>query len=512
VSALRSPERDLAGVLVRSWRDPARLDRVALTEEAGEVTYGALAADVEGRAAALVGRGLVPGEIVGIVGEKTSATIASFLAAMLAGGCPVFLDPRDTDQEIVARLRRVGGERVVVGDEARVPALAALGSAHSLADLSGPGALGDLGALGGPAGPGDVAGPDDPAMMLFTSGSTGEPKGIVLTHANLLANARGVVERTQITDDDVLLHVMPLHHTNGVNNQVLAPLLAGARVVLRPRFSPADAVASLRRHRPTYMTGVPTMYLRMIDHLGPDERYDGLRFLRCGSAPITVAQQQLIEARFGVPLILSYGMSEATCTSTMNPVDRPRPGSVGTVLAEQTVRVVRPGTLQDATCGEEGEILIGGAAVMAGYLTDAGLVDPTDAGWLRTGDLGRLDEDGYLTVSGRLKDTIIRGGENITPATVERVLITHEQVHDCCVVAQPHPDLGEVPVAFVSTVRDAAVSDADLRAWSAGVLAPPSVPAAIYLLDDLPTTPLGKHDRTRLRAMAARCAEAEAVG
>ena len=195
------------------------------------------------------------------------------------------------------------------------------------------------------------------------------------------------------------------------------------------------------------MTGVPTIYARMLPHLTPGERFPSLRFLRCGSAPITPTLHQQIEEAFGVPLVVSYGLSEATCTSTMNPPDGRRIGTIGTVLAGQDVRLFDPVTNTEVAQGGEGEIRIGGPALMAGYLGSA--EQPIVDGWLRTGDLGRFDEDGFLTITGRIKDVIIRGGENISPALIERHLATHPTVRDCCVVGAPDADLGEVPVAFV---------------------------------------------------------------
>jgi len=483
---------DLRTSLLAAWRGPETSALVALVDDVdgAATTYAELAELVERRARRLTELGLAPGEVIGVLGEKSTATVSVHLAAIAAGGCPVFLDPRSGDDDVAAQLTQVGSSRVVVLEPGREPALAHV---HAIADL-------DATPAASTALP-EIA-PSDRAMLLFTSGSTGAPKGIVLTHRNLLTNAAGVVERTGLTRDDTLLHVMPLHHTNGVNNQVIAPLLAGARILLAKRFSPETAIAALRDQRPTYLTGVPTMYLRMLDLVRPGERFPGLRFLRCGSAPITVEQQRAVEECFGVPLVLSYGMSEATCTSTMNPPDAPRAGTVGVALKGQQVRVVVPCTLDDVPVGADGEVVIGGPAVMAGYLSGTILTHPGDLGWLRTGDLGRLDADGYLTISGRLKDTIIRGGENISPVMIERALVGHPAVRDVCVVAQPHPDLGEVPVAFVSLEPGGAVTAEELRSFAAERLPRYCVPAEVTLLAELPTNGVGKHDRRRLKSLA----------
>jgi acyl-CoA synthetase (AMP-forming)/AMP-acid ligase II len=217
---------------------------------------------------------------------------------------------------------------------------------------------------------------------------------------------------------------MPLHHTNGINNQLVAPFIAGASVVLAAKFRAEEIEAQIDEYGVTYMTGVPTMYSRIIPHLRDRARLNSLRMLRCGSAPITVALHEQIEAAFGVPLVVSYGLSEATCTSTMNPPGARRLGSVGTVLPGQQVRLFRPGTAQEAPAGSEGEIRISGPCLMAGYI-GADVEQPIQDGWLGTGDLGRFDDDGYLAITGRIKDVIIRGGENLSPQLIEGVLVQH---------------------------------------------------------------------------------------
>ena len=223
-------------------------------------------------------------------------------------------------------------------------------------------------------------GSEDGAMLLFTSGSTGRPKGVLLRHGSLICNADGVLRHTGTSPQDRLLHVMPLYHTNGVNNQLIVPLLAGASVILLDRFRPEPTIEALRRDAPTYMTGVPTIYARMLPHLTSGERFPSLRFLRCGSAPITPALHQQIEEAFGVPLVVSYGLSEATCTSTMNPPDRRKIGTIGTVLAGQEVRLFDPVTNAEVATGSEGEIRIAGPTLMAGYLGSA--EQPIVDGWL----------------------------------------------------------------------------------------------------------------------------------
>ncbi|MCE2541696.1 MAG: AMP-binding protein [Acidobacteria bacterium] len=217
-----------------------------------------------------------------------------------------------------------------------------------------------------------------------------------------------------------------------------------------------------------------------------------------------------VEAAFGVPLVVSYGLSEATCTSTMNPVGTRRIGTVGTILRGQQVRIFRPGTEDEAPAGAEGEIRIAGPCLMRGYAGD-GSESPIRDGWLRTGDLGRFDADAYLSVTGRLKDVIVRGGENLSPRAIEDVLERHPGVAACCVVGAPHPDLGEAPVAFVVRRDGMAVDAAALAVLVRRRLSKAYIPATIRFVEALPVNAVGKVDRKALRASSTRPHDQELV-
>lgn len=242
------------------------------------------------------------------------------------------------------------------------------------------------------------------------------------------------------------------------------------------------------------------MYARVLPHLRDRAKRRSLRFLRCGSAPIAVRLHEQIEAAFDVPLVVSYGLPEATCTSTMNPPDARRVGSVGTVLRGQQVRLFRPGTSEELPPGSEGEVCISGPCVMSGYL-GSDSEQPVRHGWLRSGDLGRFDPDGYLSITGCIKDLIIRGGENLSPRLIEDAISHHPAVQSCCVIGGPHPDLGEVPVAFV-LLRDGETPRPDddaLRALVAERLPRTHIPAEIRFIEAWPETSVGKIDRRALR-------------
>ena len=449
----------------------AAAGRTALISPA-PISYAALGTLIDAYAAGAHAAGLARGEIVGIVAPRSVEAIGLFFGIMQAGGCPCFLEPKLSEEAIALRQEAVGMRRVVT--ERDFPGK----RGASFID--------------------EALSPGDRAMMQFTSGSTGQAKGVLLTHANLVCNAEGVIARTGLTPADRLLHVMPLHHTNGINNQLVAPFLAGATVVLAEKFRAEAIEAQIAEHGITYMTGVPTMYSRILPHLGERSRRASLRFLRCGSAPITVALHEQIEAAFGVPLVVSYGLSEATCTSTMNPPQARRVGTVGTVLAGQQVRLFQPGTNEESPAGAEGEIRIAGPCLMAGYI-GPGAEQPIRDGWLGTGDLGRFDADGYLSITGRIKDVIIRGGENLSPQLIEGVLVQHPAVRACCVVGGPHADLGEVPVAFVTLREGGLASDEELKALVGERLPRIYVPAEIRIVDALPENSVGKVDRKALK-------------
>ncbi|AWN42805.1 class I adenylate-forming enzyme family protein [Methylobacterium durans] len=470
----------------------AQAGRTAISGPA-TLTYAELGRLIDGYAAGCHDWGIARGAKVGIIAPKTVAAIAVYFGAMQAGACVCFIEPGLASEAVTEQAETVGMRYLVV-DESLIDRFVDQ-SPRSVA-VRGLGTLNSGGVFID-----DGLDSNDIAMLLFTSGSTGRPKGVVLRHGSLICNADGVLRHTGTSPQDRLLHVMPLYHTNGVNNQLIVPFLAGASVILHDRFRPEAAIEAFRNDAPTYMTGVPTIYARMLPHLTPGERFPALRFLRCGSAPITPTLHQQIEDAFGVPLVVSYGLSEATCTSTMNPPDHRKIGTIGTVLFGQVVCLFDPATNAEAERGSEGEIRISGPALMAGYLgsTEQPIVD----GWLRTGDLGRFDEEGFLSITGRIKDVIIRGGENISPALIERHLATHPAVRDCCVVGAPDADLGEVPVAFVVLKEGEQLDEPALKAFVKGSLARIYVPAEIRNIEVLPTNNVGKTDRKALRTALA---------
>ncbi|MGI6870624.1 class I adenylate-forming enzyme family protein [Amycolatopsis sp. 3B14] len=344
----------------------------------------------------------------------------------------------------------------------------------------------------------------DIALIIYTSGTTGRPKGVLLTHANLDAMTASAIEATGIDADDHCLLILPLFHVNGIVVSILTPLRAGGRTTIVGKFSARSFFASVERARPTYFSGVPAIFAMLVN-LPADQVPDtsSLRFVICGAAPMPAPLIKAVEQRYSVSLVEGYGLSEATCASTLNPVHGPRkPGTVGLPMPGQRVAIMaEDGSLLGKN--ETGEVVVSGPTVMKGYLNrPEATAETLRGGWLHTGDVGRFDEDGYLVLVDRIKDMIIRGGENIYPKEIETVLHDHPDVLEAAVIGVPDPVLGEVPVAVVSLRRDGTASVEELAAFLRTRLAAYKVPARIDVVAEMPKNSVGKIDKPVLRARA----------
>lgn len=498
-SDLLKPTSQLIAAFDQLWREPGRAEAIALCDDSHAYTYLQLHHAVGGCAGWLRAQGVREGDRIAIAMERSAQMAVMILGVMAAGACPCPLEPMLGTEEATRRTVTATLKWIVID------------AAHGDVSLQC-GMPSDRCLVYTQAAEEHAADwhteidPQCAGFLLFTSGSSGAPKGVLQNHRGMLVNANGIAKRTGLSAHDKLLHIMPLHHTNGINNQLLAPLLAGSCIVLASRFKAENMPELLERHHPTIVTGVPTMYSRMLPLEFSRESLKDLRMLRCGSAPITEELHRRIEAKFGLPLVVSYGLSEATCTSTMNPPGARRIGSVGTPLEGQTVFLRGALGAPVLQAGQEGEICIAGPSLMTGYLLDgvAGVPDPVGE-TLSTGDLGRFDEDGYLYITGRLKDVIIRGGENLSPGLIEEVIARVSGVAACCVVARAHADLGEVPVAFVVRQEDRNGKELSFGAIADAVsmrLSRAHRPADVLFLQALPENGTGKVDRKRLRELA----------
>ncbi|NNK62677.1 MAG: AMP-binding protein, partial [Gemmatimonadetes bacterium] len=345
--------------------------------------------------------------------------------------------------------------------------------------------------------------PDDVALLLHTSGTTSRPKLVPLSQANLCASAHNISTTLRLTSDDVALNVMPLFHIHGLMASLAASLAVGGCVVCTPGFDGLRFFSWLDAVRPTWYSAVPTMHGMVVARAARNrEVVEGhrLRLIRSSSAALPPTLHAELEATFGVPVVEAYAMTEAAHQMTCNPLPprERRPGSVGVAMGpEVAVMSETDGRLLDA--GEVGEVVIRGGNVTRGYEAnpDANRKAFQD-GWFRTGDQGSLSADGYLTLTGRLKEIINRGGEKISPREVDEVLLEHPAVAQAIAFALPHDRLGEDMAAAVILKPDTVAEEAALRDFAAGRLAPFKVPRVILVVDVIPKGPTGKLQRIGL--------------
>ena len=347
--------------------------------------------------------------------------------------------------------------------------------------------------------------PPDVALIIYTSGATGLPKGVMLSHGNVLANTSQIAATALAGPDDRVMLILPLFHVNGIIATTMEPLFVGASIVMRRRFVLDEFWPAIERYRVTLFSAVPTVYAMLLA-APDDERHDtsSLRFGVCGAAPMPPEVYRRFEQRFGVKIAEGYGLSEATCVSSLNPVDgRERKiGSVGLPLPGQEICVVDDAG-RALEPGAAGEVVVRGANVMPGYLRNSeATAEAMRGGWLRTGDIGYLDSDGYLYLVDRKKDMIIRGGENVYPKEVENVLYQHPAVLEAAVVGIPDSVMGEQVKAYIVLRPGQTVAAEDFLLFCARHLARYKTPKEVAFLPSLPKNAVGKVTKGPLREMA----------
>jgi acyl-CoA synthetase (AMP-forming)/AMP-acid ligase II len=352
-----------------------------------------------------------------------------------------------------------------------------------------------------------LPGPREGYVYLTTSGSTGEPKCVVLAERQITWTAEQVCRSHSLTPRDRGLSVLPFFHVNAPVVSLCSSLLAGSTIVIAQRFSKQQFWSWIERYHITWASAVPTIIAILLETEKPAFLPGQLRFVRTGSASLPPANLRAFEERFGIPIIETYGLSEAASQVVANPLPPGlrKPGSAG-LPTGVSLRICFPRTsegdrvLRDVEPGETGEICIAGPAVIQSYQNNEGQ-NAFQQGWFRTGDLGYLDEDGYLFIRGRMREVINRGGENIAPREVEEAIQIHPAVREAAVVGRPDPIYGEQPVAYL-TIRGSwnAGLAAQIRAHLTRLLSPPKVPVDLIVLDELPRNATGKLDRRLLRA------------
>ncbi|MFE5481136.1 long-chain fatty acid--CoA ligase [Streptomyces sp. NPDC056527] len=482
---------NLAGFLVETaGRQP---ERPALRLGEQVVTYAELDEHSARCAALLRAEGVQPGDRVALMLPNVPEFVVLYYGVLRAGAVVVPMNPLLKTRESEYHLADSGAVWLFEWHQAPgegSKGAAAAGVRHTAveptafaATLAGHEPLTEVASTDG----------EDMAVLLYTSGTTGRPKGAVLTHAGLRHNTEvNGVQVQRMTPEDVVVGCLPLFHIFGQICTMSAAVRSGASLVLIPRFDPQTVLDAIARERATVFEGVPTMYAALLQHLSEAD-VSTLRMCISGGASLPVEILHGFERRFGCPVLEGFGMSETSPVVTFNHPDRPRKaGSIGTPIRDVEVRLLDEKG-QEVAPGEIGELSVRGPNVMKGYWnrpeeTEAAIPD----GWLRTGDLARADEDGYLYIVDRKKDMIIRGGYNVYPREIEEVLHEHPAVALAAVVGIPHAELGE-QVAAVVVLRPAVqATPEELQEYVKERVAAYKYPRHVMLVDKLPLGPSGK--------------------
>jgi long-chain acyl-CoA synthetase len=470
----------------------------ALRPERPAVTHGGAGLSVgelwerSGRAAAmLAARGVGRGDRVAIQLPNVPAFVDFYFAVLRLGAIVVPVNPLLRAAESAYTLEDAGARVLIAWHESEPPEPgSAPVEAIAIAEPFGGGILDEFEPGGDAVAEVD---PEETAVILYTSGTTGRPKGAELTHRNLGLNTRAVVKHLEMEADDVLLGTLPLFHSFGQTCTLNASLAVGARLALLTRFDAAAAVELLDREGVTILMGVPTMLAGIAGAAADHGPFPGLRIAASGGAPLPREQAESFERVTGVPVLDTWGLSETSPAATLNRPGATRVGSVGRSIDGVEVRAVGDDN-EPLPAGETGQLAIRGHNVMKGYWNrpEATAAAITPEGWFLTGDLGQVDADGYVYVVGRLKDMIIRGGLNVYPREVEEVLHRHPAVSEAAVVGVPDQRLGEEVGAAVVLAPGASAEPAELRDWTAQRVAPFKYPRQVWLLEELPKGPTGK--------------------
>jgi acyl-CoA synthetase (AMP-forming)/AMP-acid ligase II len=480
----------------------------------------ALSADV---AAALYAAGVGRGDRVAIVLPNGPEMAAAFVAvAQAATTCP--LNPAYTEDEFAFYLEDLKARAVILMEDETGPAAAAatrlgLTVIRLVPDAAGPAGAFSLRAEGN-AGEADMSapGPDDVALILHTSGTTSRPKIVPLLQSNLVASAGNIAGSLALTPGDRCLNVMPLFHIHGLVAAVSSSLAAGGSVWCAPGFDALKFFAWMREAQPTWYTAVPTMHQAILSRASRNAETIAevpLRFLRSSSASLPGPVMEALSETFGAPVIEGYGMTEATHQMASNPLPprAQKPGSVG-VEAGPLVRIAHETEDRILAEGDAvGEVVISGPNVTPGYegnpeANAKSFFEAEGRRWFRTGDQGTFDAEGYLTLTGRLKEIINRGGEKVSPLEVDGVLSAHPAIAQVVTFALPHPKLGEEVAAAVVLREGAEADEAAIRAFAGERLAAFKVPRKVVILEEIPKGATGKLQRIGLAEKLGLVAQA----
>jgi malonyl-CoA/methylmalonyl-CoA synthetase len=470
--------------------------RTAILYRGEAISYGQLQERVQRCAAWLQQAGVQPGDRVVLFTPNKLPFLLAQLGAMFAGGVPLPLNPRFTREEMRYYLSDSGARLIVVGSEQRALIESLLPELSSA-----PVVVNDEAALDPPAAPFTDPHPkaDDPSLILYSSGTTGWPKGVVHTHANVASSLQGLADCWRMTPEDVVINALPLFHIHGLAFATHLTLFSGGCVRIEDSFDAAKMLDTIGEG--TVFMAVPPMYYKLLEQPGFREAaktWSKVRLFTCGSAPIRTEVLPELQAILQRPVINRYGMTESYVISSL-PLDGPWPdGSVGLPLKGVEIRITRPDRTA-ASANEVGAVHIRGPNIFRTYWQR---LDATEAafqtGWFETGDLGQLDERGFLTLVGRQHDLIIVSGYNVYPQVVERVLGECPGVAECAVLGLPDEQRGE-RVAAAIVRNDPALDEDRIRAWVSERLIHYQQPKSLLFVDFLPKNSLGKILRRELR-------------
>lgn len=498
----------MADYSYQPWHElHASIDGTRLRDTFREMTGAEFAAEVDTIARQLVSLGVGPGDVVATFLPNRLELVTTMCAAWRIRAATTPMNPTFASPESAYQIEDSNAKVVVTTNEfaarnpdeyfpgARVMPLSEL--AVSAEHPTGYELHSDIKLPEQPT-------PEDIALIVYTSGSTGRPKGVLLSHKNINAMVNSISSGFGMDRTFHALMPLPLFHCNAILVSFLAPYSRGGAVTILDRFDPMEFIDAVAEYRPTYFSAVPAIFAYLLQ-LPPDSGVDfsSLEYAVCGAAPASIQLIDAFQEKYGVKIRGAYGLTEGTVGSTAVRLDDDPPsGTVGRALPNQEVRI-SDGKGGFLPTGESGEVVIKGENVMVGYLnrpeeTAKTVVD----GWLHTGDVGYLDGNGFLFLVDRIKDMIIRGGENLYPSEIEAALNTSSEVVESAVVGLPHDVLGEVPVAYVSNSDPAAVDASALMDHIRPQLAKVKWPVHIEVVEDLPRNPVGKVDKPRLREIA----------
>ncbi len=485
-------------------------DKTAIEFNGAKQTYGELERNTGRAASRLVSLDVQKGDRVAILLPKCLEFLYFHMANLRYGSITLPLNPAYAVEEVKYFLEDSGATLFITDREWLDKAGAAFDSMavspRVLCLESGAGVDGVLsGGTADPAGseppPVHPAAPDDVAALLYTSGTTGKPKGAMITHGNLVANNDTLFEAWGWSDSDVMLHALPLFHVHGLFVALHVAFRAGASVIMLEKFDPIEVLRTIETRICTVFMGVPTMYNRFVN-LPESDSFDlsGARLMVAGSAPLSATTFRRFKQRFGIIPLERYGMTEVGM-AVSNPLDDKRKaGAIGLPLPGVEIRIVKDDTLEPVAVSEVGEVQIKGANVFKGYWNQPEKTAETFTadGWLKSGDLGYFDEDGYIILVGRSKELIITGGLNVYPKEVEVVLDSFGPVLESAVLGVPDPDFGEKIVAVLVPKGDADIDTEELSTFCRTRLASYKCPRIYTVIGALPRNAMGKVRKTPL--------------